>query len=77
MLDHSVESVLLICIKDFKPVNVVIFGLQIQGLVFFLPCKQFSLLAEAISQERQELKAREKSQAQVIINKIEIIYLHF
>uniref|UniRef100_A0A5F7ZKL5 Centrosomal protein 95 n=1 Tax=Macaca mulatta TaxID=9544 RepID=A0A5F7ZKL5_MACMU len=32
---------------------------------------QFSLLAEAISQEHQELKAREKSQAQVIINKIE------
>ncbi|XP_063655248.1 centrosomal protein of 95 kDa isoform X9 [Pan troglodytes] len=28
---------------------------------------QFSLLAEAISQEHQELKAREKSQAQVII----------
>ena len=56
---------------------MVIFGLQIQGLVFFLHCKQFSLLAEAISQERQELKAREKSQAQVIINKIEIIYLHF
>lgn len=27
---------------------------------------QFSLLAEAISQERQELKAREKSQAQVL-----------
>lgn len=32
--------------------------------LFFFP--QFSLLAEAISQERQELKAREKSQAQVI-----------
>ncbi|KAI2584638.1 centrosomal protein 95, partial [Homo sapiens] len=27
---------------------------------------QFSLLAEAISQEHQELKAREKSQAQVL-----------
>ena len=36
----------------------------------FFPVKQFSLLAEAISQERQELKAREKSQAQVIINRL-------
>lgn len=33
---------------------------------FFFFFSQFSLLAEAISQERQELKAREKSQAQVI-----------
>lgn len=48
-----------------------------KGFGFFLPCKQFSLLAEAISQERQDLKAREKSQAQVIINRMETIYLHF
>lgn len=43
----------------------------------FFSSTQFSLLAEAISQERQELKAREKSQTQVIISRIEIIDLHF
>lgn len=58
-------------------IRIVTFRLHTNIRFFSLPCKQFSFLAEAISQERQELKAREKSQAQVIINKIEIIYLHF
>lgn len=51
-----------------RSIRTVIFGLQTSlRFGFFLSCKQFSLLAEAISQERQELRAREKAQAQVII----------
>lgn len=37
--------------------------------IFVFSSPQFSLLAEAISQERQELKVRQKFQAQVIMDR--------